>query len=215
MTLSLDDLLVAIPGRGTVRVRGEVKPGECVHLRGPSGCGKTTTLKTLCGLRAPAGGHVRLGDRDVHAGELSQNGMGLVFQSGALFPHLSVLENVIFGLREKQSSWDASLLAKKGNEALTRAGLDGFGPRSVVGLSGGERSRVSLLRTLLCEPKALLLDEPFAALDEARRRDLEAWMRQTLADVPVPILVTGHDERTPELGQKNRRVEWNETCLEF
>lgn len=215
MSLRFDDLTVRIPGKGTLRVRGEVKPGECVHLRGPSGCGKTTTLKTFSGLRAPATGRVWIHDQDVHAGVLSENGMGLVFQSGALFPHLTVLENVVFGLREKRRAWDASLLAKKGTEALARAGLEGFESRSVTGLSGGERSRVSLLRTLLCEPKALLLDEPFAALDEARRRDLEAWMRTTFTEVPVPILVTGHDERTPELGQIQRRVEWNETCLEF
>lgn len=215
MSLRFDDLRVAIPGKGTVRVRGEVKPGECVHLRGASGCGKTTMLKTFCGLRAPVAGHVWLGDRDVHVGELSQNGVGLVFQSGALFPHLSVMENIIFGLREKRREWDESLLVSKGDEALNRAGLAGFGQRSVTGLSGGERSRVSLVRTLLCEPQALLLDEPFAALDEARRRDLEAWMRETLSGIPVPVIVTGHDERTPELGQTSRRVEWNETCLEF
>lgn len=215
MSLRIDDLVIAIPGKTSLRVRGEVKAGECVHLRGPSGCGKTTLLKTLCGLRDPLAGRVRLGESDIQALPLSRNGMGLVFQSGALFPHLSVMENVVFGLRERRGEWDDSLLFAKGREALARAGLDGFGERSVAGLSGGERSRISLLRTLLCEPKALLLDEPFSALDEERRRELEKWMRELLADVPVPVIVTGHDEKTPELGARSRRVEWNETCLEF
>ncbi|MBS1983006.1 MAG: ATP-binding cassette domain-containing protein [Bdellovibrionales bacterium] len=216
--LVFEKFKLVIPGKPNREVSGAVGAAERVILSGPSGCGKTTLLRAIAGLRAPASGDLRLGDRNLTALPPNARRVGLVFQSGALFPHLDVLGNICFGLNylPKANDWSLSLKQDRARDFLVHAGLEGFAARDVVSLSGGERQRVALLRTLICEPECLLLDEPLSAVDPGRREELQDWILSRLSERPVPTLVVTHDEReAARLG--TRRVMWDEgtTCLNF
>ena len=154
--------------------------GEIVCLLGPSGCGKTTLLRIIAGLETADAGDVIFNEHDLRGVPVHQRGFGFMFQDFALFPHKNVWDNVIFGLRMQNLSADE--IQQRGQAALAMVGLDGFGPRDVNQLSGGEKQRVALARSLAPQPKLLMLDEPLGALDRQLREELMIEVRRILKE---------------------------------
>ena len=180
---------------GTPVLRGvslTIEPGASVALLGPSGCGKTTLLRLIAGLERPDGGTVSLDDEVLSGGgrfvEPEQRRVGMVFQDGALFPHLTVAENVAFGLY-RASDRDERVAA-----TLDLVGLGALADRLPAHLSGGERQRVALARALAPEPAVLLLDEPFASLDATLRVQLRTEVRRLLGELGITSLFVTHDQ---------------------
>ena len=172
-----------------------VRDGEFVALLGPSGSGKTTLLRILAGLEAPERGRVRFGERDVTGDNAASRGIGFVFQHYALFGHMDVARNIAFGLevmkRGKPSKAD---IAKRVAELLDLVQLPGFGNRYPSQLSGGQRQRVALARALAREPRILLLDEPFGALDAKVRRELRVALRTIHDELGLTSIFVTHDQ---------------------
>ncbi|EJN59150.1 ABC transporter ATP-binding protein [Halogranum rubrum] len=171
-----------------------VNEGELLTLLGPSGCGKTTTLRTIAGLEQPTEGVVRVRGKVV-AGEgqfvpPEQRNVGMVFQEFALFPHLSVAENIAFGLTEM----DAAATDERVAELLDLVGLSDYGDRSPSDLSGGQRQRVALARSLAPEPDVLLLDEPFSNLDVRLRVEMREEVRRIIKAAGVTAISVTHDQ---------------------
>ena len=167
-----------------------VRDGELLTLLGPSGCGKTTTLRMIAGLESPSEGRIRVGDTTV-AGidgftSPENRDVGLVFQEFALFPHLTVAENIAFGLDGSDTERVEML--------LDLVGLTGYGDRSPTDLSGGERQRVALARSLAPEPDVLLLDEPFSNLDVRLRVEMREEVRRILKETGVTAVSVTHDQ---------------------
>ena len=174
------------------RLSLRVEPGELVTVLGPSGSGKSTALRLIAGLEAPDAGVVRIGDRDVTAVEPSQRRVAMVFQSFALFPHLSAADNIAFGLRARGASRDdARARAQAVAEPL---GLVDLLDRRPSQLSGGERQRVALARGLAGEPDVLLLDEPLSNLDARLRAEARAEVRRVQEATGVTTLYVTHDQ---------------------
>ncbi|MEM8728650.1 MAG: ABC transporter ATP-binding protein [Pseudomonadota bacterium] len=170
----------------------DVGAGELVSLLGASGCGKTTTLRLIAGFLKPSAGSIRLGDVDLAALPAHKRNIGLVFQNYALFPHLSVTENVAFGL--KQKGMGASARAALAKDMLDRVGLEALGDRLPGALSGGQRQRVALARALVIEPPLLMFDEPLSNLDAKLRVDMRVEIRQLQrANGTTSVFVT-HDQ---------------------
>ena len=165
----------------------EVPDGQTLALLGPSGSGKTVLLETLAGFHRPEAGSVRLDGEEVAALPPERRRLALVFQDYALFPHLTVSENVGFGLRYHQ------LPAERVARALTTLGIADLAKRRPQGLSGGERQRVALARALVIEPAAFLLDEPLAALDAATRREVRDELARFLQRLRATCIVVTHD----------------------
>ncbi|MFW5949556.1 MAG: ABC transporter ATP-binding protein [Halolamina sp.] len=171
-----------------------VREGELLTLLGPSGCGKTTTLRTIAGLESPTEGTVAVGG-DIVAGEGTEippeeRDVGMVFQEFALFPHLSVAENVAFGLENPDSEAAGQRVA----DLLDLVGLEDYGDRSPTDLSGGQRQRVALARSLAPEPDVLLLDEPFSNLDVALRVEMREEVTRILNEAGVTAVSVTHDQ---------------------
>lgn len=208
MTLRLRGLRLWLGDRLLVdRLDAEVAPGEVLALTGPSGCGKSSLLAHLCGLLDPAmrgEGEVWLGSRALHTLPTEQRGLGLLFQDDLLFPHLTVLQNLLFGLPAGPAPAARAALAE---QALSDAGLAGFGGRRPHTLSGGQRARVSLLRALLARPGALLLDEPFSRLDLPLRESLRAFVFSRLRQELMPCVLVTHDEADIPPGATRIRLE--------
>ena len=154
-----------------------VADGELLALLGPSGCGKTTLLRIVGGYETPDAGEVWIGNQDVTAFPPESRNLGMVFQSYALFPHMTALENVEFGLRMR--GVDRAARRRRAEEALRTTGLNGEGSRRPGQLSGGEQQRVAVARALVVEPRALLMDEPFANLDRNVRLRLRDELKAT------------------------------------
>ncbi|HUH09007.1 MAG TPA: ATP-binding cassette domain-containing protein, partial [Brevundimonas sp.] len=157
-----------------------VRDGEFLALLGPSGSGKTTLLRIMAGLDRPSAGQVRFNGEDFLAQSPRERRVGMVFQSYALFRHMTVADNIAFGLkvRPRGSRPGRAEIAERVQDLLGLIQLEGFGARYPSQLSGGQRQRVALARALAIEPRLLLLDEPFGALDARVRRDLRRWLRQ-------------------------------------
>ena len=170
----------------------EVNEGEIVCLLGPSGCGKTTLLRIIAGLETADAGDVTFNDHDLRAVPVHQRGFGFMFQDFALFPHKNVWDNVIFGLRMQNLS--AEEIQRRGQAALAMVGLNGFGPRDVNQLSGGEKQRVALARSLAPQPKLLMLDEPLGALDRQLREELMIEVRRILKSAHLTSIYVTHDQ---------------------
>ncbi|RIH82899.1 Spermidine/putrescine import ATP-binding protein PotA [Meiothermus luteus] len=168
-----------------------VSPGQTLALLGPSGSGKTTLLRLIAGLEAPEAGQVWLGTTDLTPLPPEARGVGFVFQDYALFPHLSVYENIAFGLREAR--WEAQQVRARVAELLELTHLEPHAQKRPHQLSGGERQRVALARALAPRPRVLLLDEPLGALDLKLRWELLWELRAILRQVRVPTLVVTHD----------------------
>jgi putative thiamine transport system ATP-binding protein len=193
--LQITGLRVTPPGAEAplVQLSADVAPGQVLTVMGPSGSGKSTLLAALVGTLRPGftvTGQITLNGRDLTLLPAEARRIGILFQDPLLFPHLSVAGNLSFALpRWLKGAARAARIAA----ALDEAGLAGFGPRDPATLSGGERSRVALMRTLLAEPEALLLDEPFARLDAGRREQIRAFTFATARAHGLPVILVTHD----------------------
>jgi iron(III) transport system ATP-binding protein len=170
----------------------QVGPGELLALVGASGSGKTTTLRIAAGYEVPDTGRVSLGGADLTRVPPERRGFGMVFQHYALFPHMSVEDNVAFGLEARRVGKVDRLI--KARAALANVGLEGAGDRPIQSLSGGEQQRVAIARALVIEPRALLLDEPLSNLDPNLREAMRDDLRRMLRRVGVPALFVTHDQ---------------------
>jgi spermidine/putrescine transport system ATP-binding protein len=170
----------------------EVESGSFFALLGPSGCGKTTTLRMIGGFEQPTEGRIYLGDRDVSGLPAYKRDVNTVFQSYALFPHLSVFENVAFGLRRRSIRGDT--LRGQVEEMLRIIGLGGMGKRKPRQLSGGQQQRVALARALVNKPQVLLLDEPLGALDLKLRKQMQLELKAIQHDVGITFIHVTHDQ---------------------
>ncbi|MGH3136741.1 MAG: ABC transporter ATP-binding protein, partial [Gaiellaceae bacterium] len=170
----------------------EVHPGEFLSLLGPSGCGKTTTLRLIAGFERPDQGQVRIGGRDVSRVPPYKRDVNTVFQSYALFPHLSVLDNVGYGL--KQRGLGKSERRARATEMLELVRLSGLGERKPRQLSGGQQQRVALARALVMHPRVLLLDEPLGALDLKVRKELQIELKRIQEEIGITFVYVTHDQ---------------------
>lgn len=169
-----------------------IQAGELVSLLGSSGCGKTTTLRLVAGFLEPTSGKIRLGERDLTRLPAHQRDIGLVFQNYALFPHLSVRDNVAFGL--KQRGLSSSERNTKADAMLERVGLSAFAERMPAALSGGQKQRVALARALVIEPPLLMFDEPLSNLDAKLRVDMRVEIRRLQRANGTTSLYVTHDQ---------------------
>ncbi len=168
----------------------EIERGELVTLLGPSGCGKTTTLRLMAGLEWPTRGDIWLGGHDVTRLGAADRQVGMMFQSYALFPHLSVLDNVAYGL----SVQSAPRARERALEMLRLVGLHGLDARSTSELSGGQQQRVALARSLVMEPEVLLFDEPLSNLDAKLRREMRLEIRRLQQRLGLTVVYVTHDQ---------------------
>ncbi|MCU0704806.1 MAG: sulfate/molybdate ABC transporter ATP-binding protein [Fimbriiglobus sp.] len=174
------------------RVSVEVPEGALLALLGPSGSGKTTLLRVIAGLEQPDAGTVRHSDADVTQQAVKDRNFGFVFQHYALFKHMTVFENVAFGLRVRH--WPNKQVTERVHELLQLVRLENMGERYPAQLSGGQRQRIALARALAPRPEVLLLDEPFGALDARVRTELRQWLRRLHNEVPVTTIFVTHDQ---------------------
>jgi sulfate transport system ATP-binding protein len=174
----------------------EVRTGELVALLGPSGSGKTTLLRVIAGLEVPDAGRVAFAGEDVTNKSAYERRAGFVFQAYALFQHMSIFENIAFGLRVMPAAKrpDGPAIRQRVEELLRLIQLEGIGDRLPAQLSGGQRQRVALARALAVEPRVLLLDEPFGALDAKVRRELRKWLRLFHDQTHLTSLFVTHDQ---------------------
>jgi spermidine/putrescine ABC transporter ATP-binding subunit len=170
----------------------KIAPGEFVALLGPSGCGKTTTLRAIAGLVRPDRGQVIVGGRVMNDVPVHRRGLGLVAQNYALFPHMTVLENVTFGLRMRHAP--GAEVARRAREALATVQLAGLEDRYPRQLSGGQQQRVALARCLVVEPDVLLLDEPLGALDKKLREAMQVELKSLQRQVGITTIFVTHDQ---------------------
>jgi spermidine/putrescine transport system ATP-binding protein len=173
-------------------ITATIKAGEFFSLLGPSGCGKTTLLRTIAGFEGISSGVVLIDGKDVADVPANQRPTNMVFQSYAIFPHLTVEQNVGFGLRKDPRT--KAEKARAVDEALAMVGLTGFGKRAAHALSGGQRQRVALARALILKPKVLLLDEPLSALDKKLRENMQVELIKLQRQVGITFILVTHDQ---------------------
>jgi sulfate transport system ATP-binding protein len=174
----------------------DIESGELVALLGPSGCGKTTLLRTIAGLETADRGNILFSGEDTTDVHVRERNVGFVFQHYALFRHMTVFDNVAFGLRMKPRASRPSdaVIKQKVHDLLGLVQLDWLADRYPAQLSGGQRQRIALARALAVEPKVLLLDEPFGALDAKVRKELRRWLRRLHDDLHVTSIFVTHDQ---------------------
>lgn len=193
--LVLEKVVLRLDERTLVEIDCRVAPGTVLTIMGESGSGKSSLLDFIAGFLRPdfqAGGRVLLRGADLTDLPAQDRHIGLMFQTPLLFPHMSVLNNLMFAIPPDVHARSARrALAER---ALEDVGLAGFGGRDPGTLSGGQQTRVALMRTLLAEPGALLLDEPFSSLDKARRNDIRALVFDAARRKGLPVLLVTHDE---------------------
>jgi len=170
----------------------ELRQGEFFSLLGPSGCGKTTLLRTIAGFEDLSSGMLKIDGKDMDGVPANVRPTNMVFQSYAIFPHLTVAQNVGFGLRRERLSKDD--MARQVGAALAMVGLDGYGDRAAHALSGGQRQRVALARALILKPQVLLLDEPLSALDKKMREQMQIELRRLQRQVGITFILVTHDQ---------------------
>jgi putative thiamine transport system ATP-binding protein len=194
--LRLDAVTICLNGRVLVGpLNVIVGPGECLTIKGPSGCGKSTLLDFLAGALPAAfeaSGRIRVGETDLAALPPEHRGVGILFQDDLLFPHLSVGGNLAFALPSEVRP--AALRRARIESALVECGLEGFADRDPATLSGGQRARVTLMRTLLARPRVLLLDEPFNRLDTRLREDFRQFVFDHSRHHRLPTVLVTHDD---------------------
>jgi sulfate transport system ATP-binding protein len=172
----------------------EVNDGELVALLGPSGCGKTTLLRIIAGLESADGGSIIVDGEDTTHKGVQERKMGFVFQHYALFKHMTIFENIAFGLRVRKDRPSKAEVTAKVTELLKIIQLDWLADRYPSQLSGGQRQRVALARALAVDPRVLLLDEPFGALDYKVRKELRRWLRRFQNEVRITSVFVTHDQ---------------------
>lgn len=170
----------------------QLEQGEFFSLLGPSGCGKSTLLRMIAGFEDPTSGSIAINGQDMDRIEANHRPTNMVFQSYAIFPHLNVADNIVFGLA--RSGLNKAEKAAKAGEMLEKVGLEGLGHRGAHELSGGQRQRVALARALVMEPKVLLLDEPMSALDKKLREQMQMELRALQRSVGITFLMVTHDQ---------------------
>ncbi|MEM6677824.1 MAG: ABC transporter ATP-binding protein [Pseudomonadota bacterium] len=171
-----------------------IEPGEFLSFLGPSGCGKTTALRMLAGFEAPSEGTVLIDGAVVNALEPFRRPVNMVFQSYALFPHLTVAQNIGFGLRQRRPRPEKAEIARKVARALEIVRLSGFERRRIWEMSGGQQQRVALARAIINEPKLLLLDEPLAALDRKLRKEMQIELQDLQRQIGITFVLVTHDQ---------------------
>ena len=193
----------------------DIDSGELVALLGPSGCGKTTLLRIIAGLETADTGTIAFSGEDTTHVHVRERQVGFVFQHYALFRHMTVFENVAFGLRMKPRNQRPSetVIQQKVHDLLNLVQLDWLADRYPSQLSGGQRQRIALARALAVEPKVLLLDEPFGALDAKVRKELRRWLRRLHDDLHVTSIFVTHDQEEA-LEVADRVVLMNSGCVE-
>lgn len=169
-----------------------VQPGELLTLLGPSGCGKTTTLRMIAGFERPDAGRVFIGDQDVTSLMANERNIGFVFQNYALFPHLTVIENVAYGLRVKRMA--GAEIGRAVHEVLQLVGLGGYDRQFPNQLSGGEQQRVALARAIVIRPRVLLFDEPLSNLDAKLRVHMRREIQQLQKQLSITAVYVTHDQ---------------------
>ena len=180
----------------TVALHGidlDIEPGELFFVLGPSGCGKTTLLRALAGLQVPDDGRIFFGGEDVTGLAPHRRNTGLVFQSHALWPHMTVAENVAFGLEERRVP--RGEIRRRVAEALASVRMEALAGRRPAGLSGGQQQRVALARALVIRPRCLLLDEPLSSLDARLRLELRAEIRRICKEFRLTTVYVTHDQK--------------------
>jgi ABC-type Fe3+/spermidine/putrescine transport system ATPase subunit len=198
--LAIEDVSVSVGDKQILAsVDLGVEDSEIVAVLGPSGSGKSTLLRAIAGLVRVSGGDIRWDGRSVLTIPTHKRGFGLMFQGFALFPHMTVAENVGFGLHMN----GVDDVGKRVEAALESVGLSGFGPRRIDSLSGGERQRVALARTMAPDPQLVMLDEPLGALDRNLRQRLVSDTRSLLEQRDVTAIVVTHD-RDEAVAMSNR-----------
>ena len=183
----------------------DIEAGELIALLGPSGSGKTTLLRLIAGLERPTRGAIFFGDEDASHRTVQERNVGFVFQHYALFRHMTVADNIGFGLKVRPGATrpDKAEIRRRAGELLDLVQLSGLENRYPAQLSGGQRQRVALARALAIEPKVLLLDEPFGALDAQVRRELRRWLREIHdATGHTTVFVTHDQEEALELADR-------------
>lgn len=171
-----------------------ISPGEFLSFLGPSGCGKTTALRMLAGFETPTSGEVLIDSQIVNDLEPYRRPVNMVFQSYALFPHLTVAENIGYGLRQRRPRLARSEIAMKVARALEVVRLSGFEKRRIWEMSGGQQQRVALARAIVNEPKLLLLDEPLAALDRKLRKEMQIELQDLQRQLGITFILVTHDQ---------------------
>jgi spermidine/putrescine transport system ATP-binding protein len=171
-----------------------IERGGFFSFLGPSGCGKTTSLRLIAGFEQPSAGEVKIGGASVVGVPPYKRSVNMVFQHYSLFPHLTVADNVGYGLRQVKPRLAKSEIAKRIDETLELVRLVGFGRRRIWEMSGGQQQRVALARALINEPKVLLLDEPLAALDRKLRREMQIELQNLQRNVGITFILVTHDQ---------------------
>jgi iron(III) transport system ATP-binding protein len=170
----------------------DVRPGEFLTLLGASGCGKTTTLRMIAGFQQPSSGQIKFGGEDVTHVPANRRDIGFVFQNYALFPHLSVFENVAYGLRVKRRG--ATEIDRSVEQGLQQVGLQGLGERMISELSGGQQQRVALARAIAIKPRVLLFDEPLSNLDAQLRVQMRSEIARLQKELAITTIYVTHDQ---------------------
>jgi iron(III) transport system ATP-binding protein len=201
--MSINSKAAPVSFRGVTKVYGkdvvavddinlEIEAGKLVTLLGPSGCGKTTTLRMIAGLEMATKGSILIGDRDVTLLPATDRDVSMVFQSYALFPHMTVMENVSYGLGF--SGFDKSETKDRASQGLDLVGLKGYGDRLPSEVSGGQQQRVAVARALVLEPQVLLFDEPLSNLDAKLRRQVREEIREIQQNLGLTVVYVTHDQ---------------------
>ncbi|MBH1963023.1 MAG: ABC transporter ATP-binding protein [Comamonadaceae bacterium] len=172
----------------------DIAPGEFVTLLGPSGSGKTTTLNLIAGFLAPDHGQIFLDDKDLTAIPAYKRGIGVVFQNYALFPHMTVAENIAYPLQQRKPRMSRDTISSRVAQVLKLVHMGDYAERRTDQLSGGQQQRVALARAVVFEPKLLLLDEPLGALDKRLRESLQMELRRIHRELGVTIIFVTHDQ---------------------
>jgi spermidine/putrescine transport system ATP-binding protein len=171
-----------------------IAPGEFLSFLGPSGCGKTTALRMLAGFEKPTSGSVLIDGQEVNQLEPYRRPVNMVFQSYALFPHLTVGQNIGYGLRQRRPRISSSTIAERVGRVLDIVRLTGFEDRRIWEMSGGQQQRVALARAIVNEPKLLLLDEPLAALDRKLRKEMQIELQDLQRELGITFVLVTHDQ---------------------
>ncbi|MBZ9566971.1 ATP-binding cassette domain-containing protein [Modicisalibacter tunisiensis] len=193
-SLILDDLVIEQGQQRLLSLDTTIAPGEVLTIMGPSGVGKSTLLAFIAGFLSPAfraRGRVKLDEKRIDMLPAEQRHVGLLFQDPLLFPHLDVEGNLAFGMVREGSRQQR---CARIHEALRSVGLETFAKRDPATLSGGQKARVALLRVLLSQPRAILLDEPFSKLDAGLRDEIRHWVFERVRHYRLPTLMVTHDE---------------------
>ena len=199
MYLTLENITKVFPSHGNLGevvavqdVNLEIQKGELVTLLGPSGCGKTTTLRMIAGFEFPTEGRISLDGLEINSLPPHKREMSMVFQSYALFPHLTVFENIAYGLNVQRLS--KKTIAERVGRVLELVHLEGYGDRAPGQLSGGQQQRVALARALVMEPKVLLMDEPLSNLDAKLREEMRTEIRRIQKELNITSVYVTHDQ---------------------